>query len=186
MSTRSTIAILKKDGSVSSIYCHSDGYLSFNGMLLERHYQDAEKVNKLINLGQISSLAEEVDIPKGVKHTFDKRATGITIFYGRDRGEKEVDAVNYKSFEDYASNGDFQQYDYVFDETKNNWFLLKQSTGKLAKLLPLLAKEKTVTGEDKQFVVEKVNAIKTVKLKSKIEKIIPEKLNVKQPKKIKV
>ena len=186
MSTRSTIAILKKDGSVSSIYCHSDGYLSFNGMLLEQHYQDAEKVNKLINLGQISSLGEEVDIPNGVKHSFDKRATGITTFYGRDRGEKEVDAVNYKSFEDYASNGDFQEYDYVFDETKKNWFLLKPSTGKLTKLLPLLAKEKTVTGEDKQFVVEKVNAIKTVKLKNKIEKITPEKVNVEQPKKVKL
>ena len=38
MSTNSTINIQNEDGTVDSIYCHWDGYLEFNGKLLQQHY----------------------------------------------------------------------------------------------------------------------------------------------------
>ncbi len=47
MGTRSTIAIANADGTVQSVYCHWDGYVSNNGFLLLCHYQDVDKVNHL-------------------------------------------------------------------------------------------------------------------------------------------
>jgi hypothetical protein len=56
MSTRSRIAIEKQDGTVDSIYCHFDGYLSNNGEKLQNHYSTKEQLEQLIALGDISSL----------------------------------------------------------------------------------------------------------------------------------
>ena len=39
MSTRSNIAIKRKNGTVESIYCHWDGYLSYNGKILLKKLQ---------------------------------------------------------------------------------------------------------------------------------------------------
>ena len=40
MSTRSSIAI-KHGDRIKSIYCHSDGYLEYNGRVLLEHYSDS-------------------------------------------------------------------------------------------------------------------------------------------------
>jgi hypothetical protein len=56
MSTRSRIGILNDDRSVTSIYCHFDGYPSGVGAILVAHYHDTVKVRELISLGDISSL----------------------------------------------------------------------------------------------------------------------------------
>ena len=73
MSTRSHIGIWNEDGSLDVIYCHWDGYPSYNGALLLHHYQDPEKIRELIALGDISSMAESVKPAEG-EHTFEKRA----------------------------------------------------------------------------------------------------------------
>ena len=49
MSTRSYICIENENKSISGIYCHSDGYLTYNGAMLLDHYSDREKVKELIN-----------------------------------------------------------------------------------------------------------------------------------------
>lgn len=61
MGTRSRIALQNSDGSISSIYCHWDGYLSNNGKLLLEHYTDESKVRSLLALGDLSSLGETTD-----------------------------------------------------------------------------------------------------------------------------
>ena len=63
MGTRSTIALEYADGTVQQVYCHWDGYLSNNGMILQEHYSDPFKVRQLIDLGDISSLRPEVGAP---------------------------------------------------------------------------------------------------------------------------
>ena len=55
MATRSRIAIENQDGTVTSIYCHFDGYLSGVGKILKEYYTTQTKVEALINLGFISS-----------------------------------------------------------------------------------------------------------------------------------
>lgn len=56
MSTRSLIAIKQTDGTVKSIYCHWDGYVSHNGRLLIEHYATPEAVEELLALGPLSAL----------------------------------------------------------------------------------------------------------------------------------
>lgn len=69
MATRSFIGMLNDDGTVTGHYCHSDGYYSWNGRILNEHYRDIAKVKRLIDLGAMSVLAPEI----GKKHDFDWR-----------------------------------------------------------------------------------------------------------------
>jgi hypothetical protein len=135
MATRSRIGIENEDGTVSSIYCHWDGYPSNNGRTLIDHYSDREKVKELIALGSISALKENVApiepmddiigvrmlkefkvLPKSV-HSFDTPQEGITIAYHRDRGEDLQEARVDESIEAY-SKSDYEEFGYVF--TKDN------------------------------------------------------------------
>ena len=70
MSTRSYICIEKEEGVYEGVYCHWDGYLSHNGKLLNEFYQDRSKVEKLISLGDLSSLAQEIEPNPNEEHNF--------------------------------------------------------------------------------------------------------------------
>ena len=87
MSTRSLIAITQTDGTVKSIYCHWDGYVSHNGRLLIEHYATPEAVEELLALGPLSTLREHPAPPPGTHHTYDQPQRDVTIAYHRDRGE---------------------------------------------------------------------------------------------------
>jgi hypothetical protein len=87
MATRSTIAKVEKDGSITAIYCHWDGYPSHNGKLLLDFYNEEGEVDLLLSNGSLSILGKSV----GEKHDFDShlgehRAT--CLYYHRDRGEE--------------------------------------------------------------------------------------------------
>lgn len=123
MGTRSTIAILREDGSVAKIYCHWDGYLEHNGRMLFEYYNTAEKVEELIALGDLSSLGREI----GVKHPFgpdysvpgdsfkwEQLYGGMCTAYGRDRGEKGTEARGWTSLQAYEDEAQFEEYNYVF------------------------------------------------------------------------
>ena len=56
MSTRSRIGLELSDGSVLSIYSHWDGYPKFNGVKLVEHFNTKEKVQELIDMGDISCI----------------------------------------------------------------------------------------------------------------------------------
>jgi hypothetical protein len=83
MSTRSGIGIEKEDGTVVGVYCHSDGYPTGVGMILQEHYREPTKLSSLVALGDISSLDQDI----GEKHPFSDRPKGSSTFYGRDRGD---------------------------------------------------------------------------------------------------
>jgi hypothetical protein len=135
MATRSRIGIVNEDGTVSSVYCHWDGYPSGNGKLLVTHYTDRDKVKALIELGSISSLCPNVAPPplfesddervkmgvrvlEGIgavdsRHTFDNPMPGVTVAYHRDRGEDYYPPRVNKSLEEYLE-ADNEEYGYVF------------------------------------------------------------------------
>ena len=108
MSTRSRIAIEKQDGTVESIYCHFDGYISHNGEILQNYYSTKEKMEKLIELGDISSLENTPE---------------ETVAYHRDRGE-DLNITSYPNvatlFEDGFNSGE----EYVYCLTKENRLLV--------------------------------------------------------------
>lgn len=57
MSTRSLIAKENDDGTFRTVYCHHDGYLTYNGAMLLDHYNTPERIDKLLDLGDLSFLA---------------------------------------------------------------------------------------------------------------------------------
>lgn len=61
MSTRSRVGIKEKDGTVRSVYVHFDGYVAGVGKILYESYQDVDKIEQLINLGDMSSINSEVE-----------------------------------------------------------------------------------------------------------------------------
>lgn len=69
MSTRSNIAVERTNGTIASIYCHYDGYLSNNGRKLMENWHHPARVAQLIALGDLSSLGKVI----GGKHDFDWR-----------------------------------------------------------------------------------------------------------------
>ena len=94
MSTRSFICKEQPDGKYIGIYCHSDGYLTYNGAMLLDHYSEREKVDALIALGDISLLEKNIAPDPDKPHSFEygQRQEGVIVAYGRDRGEKDIDA----------------------------------------------------------------------------------------------
>ena len=119
MSTRSAIGILNDDGTVTSVYCHWDGYPSHNGAVLKMYYNTEDKVRELISLGSISYL-DKLLWSEG--HSFEKPNPDTTIAYHRDRGEElcidtyanEAEYVE-KTADDYSA-----AYMYLFKDGK--WY----------------------------------------------------------------
>lgn len=85
MGTRSRIGVMHGD-KCKSVYANWDGYLSGVGATLQEHY-DSAKANHLVALGDLSILKETI----GEKHNFSDHYQDGCTFYGRDRGEKDVD-----------------------------------------------------------------------------------------------
>lgn len=136
MATRSRIGIKYSNGSIHSVYCHSDGYYSHNGRILHEHYQCLDKVKQLIALGSLSSLGELI----GEKHNMDWRfdsqfeTLGGRIdwekirqdprslwcrAFGRDRGDVNTGATIVKHLSDMDSL--LEEYLYLFDVDRNSW-----------------------------------------------------------------
>ena len=109
MSTRSRIGIQNQDGSVSSIYCHFDGYPEGVGATLNEHYSNRQKLNMLINLGDISILGENVSTMD--EHSFNNPKKGVTVAYHRDRGEELNPARVDSSLEKFHVS---EKYGYVY------------------------------------------------------------------------
>jgi len=123
MSTRSRIAIERADGTISSIYCHFDGYPDGVGKCLAKHYTAWNKVQRLLDLGDISYIAERVEPTPGGTHSFDNPERDVVVAYGRDRGEGNVEANEHPSLSAFVSDMSqdiFIEYFYVFNR-KRGW-----------------------------------------------------------------
>ena len=125
MSTRSMICMKLKDDNYKSIYCHSDGYLEYNGAMLIDYYKDRKKVEELLELGNISCLNEKVHPDPTRPHSFDydKQQEDVVVAYMRDRGEKGQEAI-LLTMEDLRSDDRRAQYIYIFDEN-DEWKYIK-------------------------------------------------------------
>lgn len=106
MATRSTIAIENVDGTITSVYCHWDGYPSYNGDILLHHYH-YDKLAELISNGDMSSLHEEIEHCE---------------FY-KNRGE-DFNSNSYNDYYDYLKNCQFQEYNYILRLNKV-WYASK-------------------------------------------------------------
>ena len=114
MGTRSRIGIQLSDDSILSVYCHWDGYPSFNGKVLREFYNTKEKVNQLINGGNISSLHTNVGwnnetLPETGPQYYTSRGESI------DDNAPELS----KNKNEYLKNTYDEEYAYLF--TSAGW-----------------------------------------------------------------
>ncbi len=119
MSTRSYICKENEDGTFTGVYCHSDGYLTYNGAMLMDHYNSRERVEKLLSLGNMSCLNENIEPDPSKPHSFEERQEGVTVFYGRDRNESGQEATLVK-LEDINDPSSWIEYCYVYGKD-NKW-----------------------------------------------------------------
>jgi hypothetical protein len=110
MATRSRIAIENQDGSVTSVYCHWDGYIKSNGVILNENYNTKDKVEELIALGDLSSL----DI------TIDR-----TVSYHRDQGDDLIQ-IPFSNVEDLFEDGFRSGVEYIYCFTKDGFWLVNE------------------------------------------------------------
>jgi hypothetical protein len=107
--------------NVKSIYCHWDGYLDFNGRILQEHY-DSAKANQLVALGDLSSLRANIgekhafsqfELPADEVDAFKALTEDMCTFYGRDRGEKGTEwqvATTFDEFLEQCYNSGAEYY----------------------------------------------------------------------------
>lgn len=96
MSTNSIIA--KKIGrdKYRAIFCKHDGYLADNGWILSKYYTTPERVDKLLDLGDLYSLSKRLS--ESEKEAPEEE---VTTAYARDKGEKMCPAKEYSLEELY-------------------------------------------------------------------------------------
>ena len=137
MATRGNIAIVNEDGSITSIYCHYDSYPQYVGKMLLNHYNNVGIINELMELGDLSSLGENL---YAAGHTWAAPIEGVCVAYGRDRGEKGVESRVFKSIEQYNRNADNSgvNYQYLFDNGK--WTYRNVHKGTWKELTPEVCK----------------------------------------------
>ena len=114
MSTNSTIAIERKDGTRTAIYCHWDGYIEHNGIILQVAYNTADKVEKLLELGDLSILGYYTDPKEGTTHNFENYQEDVCVAYHRDRGE------------DFVQSDGKQEFNYIFIEEDACWYVERE------------------------------------------------------------
>jgi hypothetical protein len=111
MGTRSAIGYKLPNGKIRAKYCHWDGYVEGGvGQTLQESYQAAFKIGRMVELGDMSTLAAEIDDCE---------------FYGRDRGDspRDVDAQDYDDFDDFTTSFEGCEYFYVWNG--NEWLVSK-------------------------------------------------------------
>ena len=112
MATRARIGIELTTGKVVSSYCHYDGYPAGLGFNLVENYSDRSKLQQAIELGDASTWAEEI----GEKVSFEDREAREfqNIYYGRDRGEANTEAVTFDNIDEFMSEYDMAGEEYAY------------------------------------------------------------------------
>lgn len=118
MSTRSNVGI-KEGNKFKYIYVHFDGYPTGVGATLKKYYTDPAKVEKLISLGDCSVLGRDLDPERESFDDYNSKTLNEngSLFYGRDRGEKNVDAKteDWDTYVKYRNEDVWIEFVYVFE-----------------------------------------------------------------------
>lgn len=136
MGTRSRIGVMHGD-VCKSVYCHWDGYLEHNGVILQEHY-DSARANHLVSLGDMSTLGPVL----GQAHPFSKlditdtdadresklalmelaQSEGWCTFYGRDRGETGAEFKSAMTFANFLTQVENCGAEYYYIMKDGVWY----------------------------------------------------------------
>ena len=132
MATRSTIAILNNDGTVTAIYCHWDGYLEHHGLILSEYYTEQSKVKELISNGDLSALRENINPTE--EHSFEKPQDDVCIYYHRDREEdwESNKPTNYDGLNELWDDFKNSDREFLYIYIGNDWYYTHWNDTRLA------------------------------------------------------
>lgn len=132
MSTHANIAILKPNGDIQSIYCHFDGYPQYVGQILHDHYQTQEKVQALMDIGNIEALGEKIEpseLELKCQHWYSEEYLSL------DKEERErlrLDAkkhvrkvIGYKDPTLTKAVNHLWLYEYIYIFTPKGWYMVR-------------------------------------------------------------
>ena len=129
MGTRSRIAVMH--GTVcKSVYGHWDGYLEHNGAILQEHY-DSARANQLVALGDLSSLRANIgekhafsqfEVPAEEVEAYKTLTEDMCTFYGRDRGEENVEWKVSHTFADFLELCEGCDAEYYYVMENGQWY----------------------------------------------------------------
>ena len=108
MSTRSRVGLELADGSILSIYSHYDGYPEWAGRILRTHYNTREKVEALVDGGDVSCLWTDDGFYTSEGKT--KRGYYGPLHYS-ERGEDSPPRLDANKY-DYLADG--EEYAYLY------------------------------------------------------------------------
>jgi hypothetical protein len=130
MATRSAIGVMH--GEVcKAVYCHWDGYIDHNGVILQEHYNSA-KANNLVALGDLSSLGTQIGekhpfsphFDEGSKVAYDAaKEAGYCTFYGRDRGETNTSWKTFQTYKEFIDYFDGCGCEYYYLMKDGVWYV---------------------------------------------------------------
>ncbi len=110
MSTHCGIAV-KSGNTYKTIYCHWDGYPSYMFPMLKDNYNSEATANKLVDFGDASYIAKYLE-PSTEAHSFDHPEKDVSVFYYRDRKEKNLGLEHYTKEQVL----DTYYYAYIFED----------------------------------------------------------------------
>tara|TARA_B100001564_G_scaffold306500_1_gene275956 strand:+ start:921 stop:1442 length:522 start_codon:yes stop_codon:yes gene_type:complete len=119
--TRWLVGIEQPSGKITSTYGHYDGYPEWAGKHLKKFYNNPMKAKELLKLGRagISTIGKKI---KGSKdHSFEKPDKDVTVFYGRDRGEKGNMTSNWGN-RDKVKFDSGEEYAYIYNLKEKQWY----------------------------------------------------------------
>ena len=128
MSTRARIGYETAIGGVVASYHHWDGYPSELGWNLVKNYSNRSKLMQAVAYGDASYWGSKIS-PSGPDHTFGEPEPDVNVYFGRDRGEKDVGPASYASWTDFLANWDQvnEGYAYVL-RLDGTWTMIDHGT----------------------------------------------------------
>jgi hypothetical protein len=123
MGTRSAIGYKTETGKIRAKYSHYDGYVAGAGKTLQEHYTQARKIAQMVELGDQSYMDKEIFPMPGSGHSFETPEEGVTIFYGRDRGETNVEAVEFDTVQEFVEYYTGSGCEYFYLHTAAGWIV---------------------------------------------------------------
>jgi hypothetical protein len=117
MGTRSRIGIQLSDDSILSVYHHWDGYPTWLGKVLNTHYSSKEKVEELIDGGDMSVCWTDETFRDENGKTHKKDQYGPQ--YYSERGEDCPPRYDENIF-DFLSKENNEEYAYIWT-VNNKW-----------------------------------------------------------------
>ena len=106
--TRSQIGKIKKNGKISTVYMHYDGYPDHMLPTIKKGYKDGKAVDTLLKKGGGSGLEANVDDIK---------------FYG-DKTTTDGDMKDTEKFVKDAANNGGAEFIYLYSETDKKWYMV--------------------------------------------------------------